>query len=82
MPFPALVVPILKIIAVAAVSAAAQIFLAPKPRQPKPTEVEDMEKPTAEEGNPIPVVFGEAWLKDLNVLWSGEIDTNSRKIKS
>lgn len=32
--------------------------LQPKPKQPKPLSVDDLEDPTAEAGRPIPVVFG------------------------
>lgn len=47
--------------------------LAPKPPQPKPAALEDFSVPTAEEGRPIPVVFGEVWITGPNVLWYGDL---------
>ena len=43
---------------------------------------ESMASPTAEEGAPIPVLFGEMWIESPNVLWSGDKETNKRKIKT
>jgi hypothetical protein len=46
-------------------------LLAPRPKQPPPPAVKDMDEPTAEAGRPIPVVFGTVIVKGLNVLhWS------------
>jgi hypothetical protein len=47
--------------------------LAPKPPQPKPPALEDFSVPTAEEGRPVPVVFGEVWITGPNVLWYGDL---------
>lgn len=47
-------------------------LLQPKPRPQKPSEVTEMEGPTAEAGKPIPVVFGDIWVKSLNFLWWGD----------
>jgi hypothetical protein len=47
-------------------------LIAPKPKQPKPPEAQDMEKPTAEAGRPIPVVFGTITVKGANILWYGQ----------
>jgi hypothetical protein len=47
---------------------------------PKPTVVNaepstDYQAPTAEEGRPIPVVFGTCWVKGANVVWYGDVET-------
>lgn len=47
------------------------IALAPKPRPPKAADIEDFDFPTAEEGRPIPVVFGDVEITGSNVLWYG-----------
>jgi uncharacterized membrane protein len=55
------------------VSALISYALAPKPPQPKPASLTDFDAPTAEEGRPIPVVFGTVWIKGPNVLWYGDL---------
>lgn len=65
-------------IAISIVSA----LLAPKPKKTKPAEVQDLENPTAEAGRPIPVVFGKVIVKGLNVLWFGEKNTYTYKVKA
>ena len=40
------------------VAALVSVALAPKPPEPKPASLSDVDAPTAEEGRPIPVVFG------------------------
>jgi hypothetical protein len=62
------------------VSAILSYALAPKPPQPKPASIEDFDVPVAEEGRPIPVVFGTVTLTGANVLWYG--DLRSTPIKS
>ena len=47
--------------------------LAPKPPKPKKAALEDFELPTAEEGRPIPVVFGTVDVGGANVLWYGDL---------
>lgn len=47
--------------------------LAPKPPQPKPAALSDVDAPTAEEGRPIPVVFGAVIVKGANVVWYGDL---------
>lgn len=49
------------------------VALAPKPPQPKPAALADFDAPTAEEGKPYCKVFGEAWVRDPNVLWYGDL---------
>lgn len=60
----------LVVLVIAAVVASA---LAPKPQAPKAAVLEDFSAPTAEEGRPIPVVFGEVDVKGSNVLWYGDL---------
>ncbi|OQM75606.1 hypothetical protein [Manganibacter manganicus] len=55
-------------------------LLMPKPKEDKPTEVQDMDDPTAEAGRPIPVVFGEMEVTGINVLWFGDKATITKKI--
>lgn len=46
---------------------------APKPQQPKPATLEDLDLPTAEIGRAIPVVFGTVLMKSPNVVWYGDL---------
>lgn len=55
------------------VSALISYALTPKPKPPKPASITDFDVPTAEEGREIPVVFGEVWIPDANVLWYGDL---------
>lgn len=56
-------------------------LLAPKPKQEKPPEAEDMDDPTAEAGRPVPVVFGTIQVKGMNLLWFGEKVRVDRLVK-
>lgn len=51
------------------------VALAPKPPQPKPAALADFDAPTAEEGKPYCKVFGEAIVRDPNVLWFGALSS-------
>jgi hypothetical protein len=53
--------------------------LAPKPPKPKAATLDDFDLPTAEEGRPIPVVFGTVRITGSNVLWYGDLRTKSIK---
>lgn len=55
--------------------------LAPKPPQPKPAALEDFDIPMAEQGRPIPVVFGTVLLTGANVLWYGDLRTTPIQTK-
>lgn len=55
--------------------------LAPKPAQPPKPTLEDFDLPTAEEGRPIPVVFGTVWVSGPNILWYGDLDTEAIRVK-
>ena len=54
------------------------IALAPKPKQINPA-VQDVKLPTAEEGIPIPVLFGTKKLEGANVVWYGDLNTTAIK---
>jgi len=41
--------------------------------EPKPASLSDVDAPTAEEGRPIPVVFGTVLLRGANVVWYGDL---------
>ena len=62
-------------IAIMIVAALVAYALAPKPPIPKPASLEDFDVPTAEEGRPIPVVFGTVWIKGPNCLWYGDLSS-------
>ena len=55
------------------VAALVSVALAPKPPAPKPAELSDLDAPTAEEGRPIPVVFGTVLITGPNVVWAGDL---------
>lgn len=55
--------------------------LAPKPPVPKPAALNDFDVPTAEQGRPVPVVFGTVTLTGPNVLWYGDLRTTPIKEK-
>lgn len=57
-------------------------LLQPKPEQPKPASLSDFDLPTAEEGRPIPVVFGTVTIRGPNVIWYGDLGTSPIKTKS
>jgi len=55
--------------------------LAPKPPKPKPEALEDFDIPVAEQGRPVPVVFGTILISGPNVLWYGDLRTTPIKSK-
>ena len=48
-------------------------LLAPKPKAPKPAALDEFDVPTAENGRPVPVIFGTAWVKSANTIWYGDL---------
>lgn len=50
----------------------------------KPTSFDDFKVPTAQEGRPIPVLFGRRWISGENIVWYGDYSTRKRtkKVKS
>ena len=63
------------------VSSLISAALAPKPPAPKPASLSDVDVPTAEEGRPIPVVFGAVLLRGANVVWYGDLEAQPIKKK-
>jgi len=45
----------------------------PKTETPKARGLDELAAPTAEEGRPIPVVFGTVLLTGANVVWVGDL---------
>lgn len=66
-------------IAIALVISAIGYALAPKPPRPKPPGIGDLDIPTAEEGRPIPVVFGRVRVRGANVVGYGDLSTSKIK---
>jgi hypothetical protein len=64
------------------IAAIISIALAPKPPKPKAATLEDFDLPTAEEGRPVPVVFGTVRITGSNVLWYGDLSTQKIKKSS
>jgi hypothetical protein len=58
------------------------IALAPKAQGPNAAEIDDFDFPTAEEGRPIPVVFGEVDIRGSNILWYGDLRVQAIKKRS
>lgn len=55
--------------------------LMPKSKAAKPALAQQMDSPTASAGKPIPVVFGTMGITEPNVLWFGDKQRVSRKVK-
>ena len=51
----------------------AAVALQPKPPGRKPSSLEEIDIPTADEGRPIPVVYGTVVTKSPNVVWYGDL---------
>lgn len=68
-------------IAILVVSALISYALAPKPPAPKPASIQDFDVPTAEEGRPIPVVFGTVTITGSNVVWYGDLSAEAIRKK-
>lgn len=62
-------------LAIIVVSSLLSNALRPKVAPPKPAGIEDVDAPTAEEGKPIPVVFGTVWITSPNLIWYGDLRT-------
>jgi hypothetical protein len=56
-------------------------LLAPRPKQPAPEAVQELEAPTAEAGRVIQKVFGRKIIKDPNIVWYGDISTNRYRVR-
>lgn len=68
-------------LAMMAASILISVALAPKPAQPKPQVFDDSNMPQVKEGTPQPVVFGETWTGDWQVLATGNYRTSAVKAK-
>ena len=57
--------------------------LSPRPKVEKPQAagLDDFTLPTAEEGRPIPVVFGTMLITGPNVVWAGDLKVDPIKKK-
>jgi hypothetical protein len=66
-------------IAVMVVSVILSLVLAPKPKQQDASaaDLQGIDAPTAEEGRPIPVLFGTRDIKNQNVVWYGDFGTQA-----
>jgi hypothetical protein len=58
------------------------VALAPKPKGPTAAAIDDFQFPTAEEGRPIPVVFGTVDITGPNVLWFGALSVKAIRKRS
>lgn len=63
------------------ISTIISIALAPKPPTPKPAALSDFDVPVAEQGRPIPVVFGTVTITGPNVLYYGDLSNTPIKKK-
>lgn len=70
------------IIIAALVAVAVSIAMAPKPPSVDPQSLGEGDLPTAEEGKPIPVVFGTYTIKSPNIVWYGDIGYKAVKTSS
>lgn len=64
------------------ISAVVSYAMRPKPVLPDAAKLDDFDVPTAEEGRPIPVIFGTVWLGAPNVIWYGDLATSAIKKKA
>lgn len=55
------------------------VALAPKPKAPRQATIDDFKIPTAQEGRPIPVIFGEVVVTGSNCVWYGDLNIKSLK---
>lgn len=63
------------------VAAIVSYALAPKPPNAKPASLSDFDVPTADQGRPIPVVFGTVTVTGPNVIWYGDLRADPIKKK-
>lgn len=67
------------VLAIAAIYAYTKI---PKPQNSPPPDLDQLEFPTAKEGQSIPVLFGRRKIKSPNVVWWGDVRSVPIKKKS
>jgi len=68
------------VIAILAIAVVAAIALGPKPPQAPDPALDEIDIPSADEGKPIPVVFGTMVVKSPNVVWYGDISYEPVKV--
>ena len=59
------------------VSLVVSYAMRPKPPVPTPASLKDFDVPVAEQGRPVPVVFGTVTITGPNVLWYGDLRTTA-----
>ena len=57
-------------------------LIMPKPKRPQPPGTRDFERPSADSGRPIPVVFGTITVKGLNIMWAGQYQQQTENIEA
>lgn len=55
------------------------VALQPKPPGQKPASLSEIDVPTAEQGRPIPKVFGTFTVQSPNIVWYGDLGYNKVK---
>lgn len=69
-------------IAILIITILAEIYLQPKPQEPKPASFADIDVPQVEEGTPEMVIFGDVWIPDWTVVAMGNFRTTPIKQKA
>jgi len=54
----------------------AAVVLQPKPPGTKPASLSEIDVPTADQGKPIPKVFGKRIVQSPNIVWYGDLGYN------
>ena len=67
---------------IAAVLVILAYALTPRPAEPKPQAMDEVDAPTAEEGKPIPKVYGTYVVKSPNIVWYGDLGYQAVRTKS
>lgn len=70
-------------LAISLAISAISYVLKPKPKNQAPTAagLGDFNIPTAEEGRPIPVIFGTPRISGPNVVWRGDLKVEPIRVK-
>lgn len=55
-------------------------LLMPQSKSGNKREFDDMDDPTAQSGRPLPVIFGEHNVPDVNIIWFGDKSTVVREV--
>lgn len=71
----------LVLLAIAVVTTAISVLLAPKPKANKPASASDLENPSNDAGREMSVLFGEGVIKSGNFLWYGQKSVRSYTVK-